>query len=635
MAGSEDKFLVRAPSDVTFDGEVWGIEVNQSDGGKQTYMIAGADGKAEAERRTNEQARVSAEAERRGHEEARIAAEDARIAAEDARAAEDAKRTAKLVETTARADASASAAGEAASKANAVLGQLPLPDGNIPRGHASGEVASADDAFSAAMLGLTMYGVTKRNLWVNPTGTVQGITVSSNPDGSMSVKGAAVGQSVIATATFALSPGKLYKIACNRALSDNFDADNKVGCALYCEFFSSNTLISSFTIGTQAGLSCTFTFPANADKFTMAVLTHIGTDVDLDNLRVLVTEADGGQAEWSRPGLSAAEPETVIASGGNLLDLSRFTARNANVRHEGGRLVCTGANGWAGSLVMFDRVFAPGRYSVRLGNCYRMVCTESFIPNGKLNKTYAGYGYPYYTENSNEVQTFDADRPFKVGFVLKQGDTTVSPHVEVGASAGGYAPFEGSETAIDLKSNALRSLPDGTRDELRIDGSGKVTLVQRVAMARLDGSGAWSKGSGGSGYNHYFSRLLEDKAVGNQPALLADAYRCAHYKSGPKNGEFYIADYGKQIYMKDPWFAETVEQFKDQLSKMPATVLYPLAEPKTIDLGSIAMPKLPQGTAHVWTESEVAPELDAEYIRDINIVIKRLEQAIVASASNL
>jgi hypothetical protein len=129
MAGSEDKFLVRAPSDVTFDGEVWGIEVNQSDGGKQTYMIAGADGKAEAARVANENARKESELER-GTNEAIRQSNEAERAAKDAErdAATKAANTAALSASSAaqsananaaNANAQANAAKAAAAQANA------------------------------------------------------------------------------------------------------------------------------------------------------------------------------------------------------------------------------------------------------------------------------------------------------------------------------------------------------------------------------------------------------------------------------------------------------------------------------------------------------------------------------------
>lgn len=67
---------------------------------------------------------------------------------------------------------------------------------------------------------------------------------------------------------------------------------------------------------------------------------------------------------------------------------------------------------------------------------------------------------------------------------LEMGDVSVSNiQIELGEVETDYEPYSGSITAIDLDGHTLNSLPDGTRDELRIDGTGAVTLVQRVGVA--------------------------------------------------------------------------------------------------------------------------------------------------------
>lgn len=108
MARSDDKFLVRDSSDVELEGDVYGIELNDEHGRVHRYGIAGADGRAEAERVSNEAERVSAE-------KARIANEAKRVSAESERAAKDTSRDA----ATSAANSAASAANSAFQSANA------------------------------------------------------------------------------------------------------------------------------------------------------------------------------------------------------------------------------------------------------------------------------------------------------------------------------------------------------------------------------------------------------------------------------------------------------------------------------------------------------------------------------------
>lgn len=56
-------------------------------------------------------------------------------------------------------------------------------------------------------------------------------------------------------------------------------------------------------------------------------------------------------------------------------------------------------------------------------------------------------------------------------------NATYALQLEHGSEATDYEPYQGTSTPIDLQGNALRSLPDGTRDELRV-GERKV-LVKR------------------------------------------------------------------------------------------------------------------------------------------------------------
>ena len=67
-------------------------------------------------------------------------------------------------------------------------------------------------------------------------------------------------------------------------------------------------------------------------------------------------------------------------------------------------------------------------------------------------------------------------------------DATVWPMLAYGTDAVGYEPCAVSATPIDLQGRELRRLPDGTRDEVRADAQGSLTLVQRVSGEAWDGT---------------------------------------------------------------------------------------------------------------------------------------------------
>ncbi len=127
MASRTDKLLTRFNELGT--KEIWAARV-----GEETITIAGADGKAEAERRTNEQERVASEA-------ARESAEAARKGAEAERAAKDADR-----------DAATSAANTAALSASSAA---QAAEANSALAHEQANAASEAAAQASAAARLT------------------------------------------------------------------------------------------------------------------------------------------------------------------------------------------------------------------------------------------------------------------------------------------------------------------------------------------------------------------------------------------------------------------------------------------------------------------------------------------------
>ena len=93
------------------------------------------------------------------------------------------------------------------------------------------------------------------------------------------------------------------------------------------------------------------------------------------------------------------------------------------------------------------------------------------------------------------------------------GTITIYAQLQRGSTAKPYVPYGciglecgGTKTAIDLQGNVLASLPDGTKDELTIDGTGAVTLVKRVGVVDL-GTLDYSKSTAGT-YARFISSQI-------------------------------------------------------------------------------------------------------------------------------
>ena len=180
-------------------------------------------------------------------------------------------------------------------------------------------------------------------------------------------------------------------------------------------------------------------------------------------------------------------------------------------------------------------------------------------------------------------------------------------------------------TPIDLDGHELRSLPDGTRDELRVDERGHAVLVQRVTVANL---GTWDYGYNSAGA--YFYCNITNKAVGSWNNVLCQSYQLSSTNVGAaelQNLQFKATNASSAVFFKNTAYTDTAA-FKAAMDGVE--IHYALATPVTHDLG--------------WTDAIplCGPDLTAQsvptapfaltYERDLNVTLARLEAAIAALA---
>ena len=210
-----------------------------------------------------------------------------------------------------------------------------------------------------------------------------------------------------------------------------------------------------------------------------------------------------------------------------------------------------------------------------------------------------------------------------------------SIQLEAGSKATDFEPISKPKaTQIDLKGNELCSLvnnqswdPQTYKDELEIDSEGNVSLIKRVFSARIDGSERVHAGN--TDKFQYFN--YQPKTV--LPLDGSSAIRSNRFgKVGREPWSFYVAGGNNAAF----FFAFPLETFANDselnewLSKNPIDVNYLGAETKTIPLGKIELPALPESVSNVWTDAEVTPRTTIEYTKDVNIAIARIEDAIAS-----
>ena len=342
---------------------------------------------------------------------------------------------------------------------------------------------------------------------------------------------------------------------------------------------------------------------------TVAVVVTPGTTVNA-TVRVMLNEGPTAQP-WCPPGLSSVSKLGVVSAGKNLIQLDELTINpaGATIGDDGGSLdfpATTGINEtFFREIYLPDGTYAfsvdgpPGTYA-RIGeNAGNASPTIVFNSTGEYKKLY--------------VRTPANDTPFTVKLML-----------ELGPSATSYEPPAVTTTPIDLSGRQLRSLPNGTRDVLTVDGSGAVAMEQAVGCFSATTSTQWTQQAA----NLYYA-VLGQRGVGSTYNIASDLLPSGE-GANPWIGEMGVAlgSDGLFVYARVPSAVSTAEQMRDFAAGHH--FIYPLATPQTIHLSPITPPILRSPTFNVWAASDVPCDIEVDYDRDANIVINDLTARIAA-----
>lgn len=123
-------------------------------------------------------------------------------------------------------------------------------------------------------------------------------------------------------------------------------------------------------------------------------------------------------------------------------------------------------NSMFGMIVKGRKIYAdqkPWGDGARIGTTKTIVYSFTVAPDDEITDVWA-----YGCGNSNDSSQ------------RTNGRANISIQIELGTAATAYEPYQGSNLAIDLAGHELRSLPNGVRDEVRIDEQGSVELVKRT-----------------------------------------------------------------------------------------------------------------------------------------------------------
>lgn len=175
-----------------------------------------------------------------------------------------------------------------------------------------------------------------------------------------------------------------------------------------------------------------------------------------------------------------------------------------------------------------------------------------------------------------------------------------------------YEEYKSNSLTIDLQGNELCSLPNGTKDEVNIT-NGEALLIKRVGKVVLDGSESWSAytNTDSQGNTYGFNTTLQNTPL--QVINLSNFALCNYFTQNNRNAVSVVDTQGIYLGSAKTMFIKiaqnlisggTIANFKTWLSTHNVEVLYELAEPETINLGTVEMPHTYEGVSNITNSAD-------------------------------
>ena len=231
-------------------------------------------------------------------------------------------------------------------------------------------------------------------------------------------------------------------------------------------------------------------------------------------------------------------------------------------------------------------------------------------PNGvHITGAKIGGGYLQLASSSTNQFTLNEDTQAQIYIQVPNGITTTYNNIKVypmisttPITQTDYEEYKSNSLTINLQGNELCSLPNGTKDEVNIT-NGEALLIKRVGKVVLDGSENWAEyvSQTSDGYRVYTTAYR----LGLTGTLSYDTFLSNYFQAIPFEQKNSINLTKHATYLNiDNTIANTVAGVKAWLSTHNTEVYYELAEPETINLGTVEMPHTYEGVSNITNSAD-------------------------------
>ena len=329
---------------------------------------------------------------------------------------------------------------------------------------------------------------------------------------------------------------------------------------------------------------------------------------------LVTTKVMGQSNQQQEPAPSPENPQEItnlnkaelVVAGKNLINPNRLAQIDSSYYQAvDGQLKVIGSHNAAWKDVPIYGTLQAGTYTISGDNIEIRDAALNQIVN--INST-------------PQVNQFTLENPtvikIKVGFALPEYPVISKAQLEVGSKATTYESHKSKSTVIDLQSNELCSIPNGVKDEVVIDADGNVSLVKRVAKYVVP-ENVYAQDEANN-----FGVKLDLNAVDN---------KYLHEQLCPENSSYSPSLNWLVVYKRGNSWAN-LQEFKQWL--IGTEFYYGTKNPETIPLGKVELPALPESTSNIWNNGNIQTDVGIVYVRDINIVIGRLDDKLAKVSYN-
>ena len=473
--------------------------------------------------------------------------------------------------------------------------------GNVPKRTVTDLVAHGEDAYAQKPIEVRIEGRTVKNLWPVINTTEQGVTVVTDDTGIITVSGQSTASvhSYPSADAEGFVAGKQYTLTVS-----NVTGLSEETFFIYIDTYGADGVyIMNYVITTAAK---TFTLPAETARLRCGFIIRSGQSVSWSGRVMLVEGSEPPDCFTPPASITSVQAGNLVTAGKNLLPpVSEWSASGGRLRY-------------------IENPFPIGTQLVgRYGG------NPSGLPGNVRMEFREDYASDVY---SAEITTWSSTSTAGRGMTVTARDRYIcivtaelaeayfnqmQVQLELGSTATAYEPP--NVTTTPLPEVELRSLPDGTCDELVIGTDGTCEVERNVTEYEVQGTETINVGEHSNGQK-YASLNNIASSSSSSSSLLSDRYSCGAYATTDKYA--YVPN-ARDLVINDSRFtdAETVKSILASEKPRFVFVTNQSTEPQT----NITLSTLPAPTFNAYSDADIPSDTSVEYARDINLVLANLE----------